>query len=51
MDTKFLYILIYTDIDYQLETTVDGLSEQAVIRTLPYICVFNLNERLHFKSH
>ena len=35
MYTKLFYILNFTDIDYQLETIVDGISEQTVIQILP----------------
>ena len=42
MDNKLFKILDYTDIEYQLETILDEISEQIVIKTLPY-CIYRLS--------
>ena len=34
IDTKLFYIFCYSDIEYQLETIVDGISQRMVIQTL-----------------
>ena len=48
MDTKLFYILNYTDIEYQLETILDGISKRTVIRTLSYYnTIFYLKHTFH----
>ena len=37
VNTKLFYISNYTAIWYKLETSVDGITERAIIRTLPYV--------------